>query len=116
MSRAVSIGSLTGTLSHHPSRFIGDRSGGARKDAPGLGHDALGPEPEEAEDEQTDRDPLQRGNQVGRPDVEAAQQPGDLFEPDRHEQRAENGAQVVAPSPDDRKSTRLNSSHMSISY
>src|SRR5579864_7424411 len=51
MSRAVSIGSLTGTLPHHPSRFIGDWSLGAGKDASGLRDDALRPEPEEAEDE-----------------------------------------------------------------
>src|SRR6202162_521475 len=46
MSRALSIGSLTGTFSHHPSRLFLDR-GRAGKDATLLGHPTLGAEPQE---------------------------------------------------------------------
>src|ERR1700724_4174868 len=102
MSRAPSIGSLTGTFSYHPSRLLLD-GGRAGKDATLLGHHTLGAEPQEAEDEEADANPFQRGDQVGRADVHTPQQPRDLLEADRHQEGAQDGADVVASaSHDDR--------------
>src|SRR5438309_5618138 len=102
MSRAPSIGSLTGTFSHHPSRLFLD-GGRAGKDATLLGHYTLRAKPQEAEDEEADANPFQRGDQVGRADVHPPQQPRDLLETDRHQEGAEDGTDVVAsPSDDDR--------------
>src|SRR5438309_388014 len=78
MSRAPSIGSLTGTFSHHPSRLFLD-SWGAGKDATQLGHNTLRAEPQETEDEKADANPFQRRDQVGRADVHAPQQARDLL-------------------------------------
>src|ERR1700737_1309474 len=69
MSRAVRIGSLTGTFSQHPSRFVRGRRR-AGKDAPRLGNHSLGPEPQEAEDQEADADPFERRNEIRRADVQ----------------------------------------------
>src|SRR6267143_2743604 len=103
MSRAPSIGSLTGTFSHHPSRLFldGERAG---KDTTLLGHHPLGAEPQEAEDEEADANPFQSGDQVGRADVHPPQQPCDLLEADRHQESAKDCADVVASASDDDRS------------
>src|ERR1700686_1212049 len=72
MSRAPSIGSLTGTFSHHPSRLFLD-GGRAGKDATLLGHHTLGAEPQEAEDQEANADPFHRRNERRRADVQPPQ-------------------------------------------
>src|SRR5712692_2385024 len=95
-SRATSIGP-SGRVDTFDLRF-----GTAFEDPPGLGPDAFGSEPQEPEDEQPDQDPLEGGDEVGRPDVEPDQEACHLFEADRHEQRPEDGPEVVAaPAHDD---------------
>src|SRR5438309_3747566 len=79
------------------------RFGAAFEDVTGLGPDAFGPEPEKAEDEQPNRDPLERRDDVWRSDVHPDQLPRDLLEADRHEQGAEDGTEVVAPAADDQR-------------
>src|SRR6202035_4134660 len=103
MSRAPSIGSLTGTFSYHPSRLFLD-GGRTGKDATLLGHHTPGTEPEEAEDEEADANPFQRGDQVRRADIHPLQQPRDLLEADRHQEGANDGADVVASAADDDRS------------
>src|SRR5690348_14280435 len=75
--------------------------GSAFIDTTRLGANAFGPEPQESEDEQSDQDPLERRDQVGRSDVHACEESRHLLEPDRNEQGAEDGADVVAATADD---------------
>src|SRR5450759_733470 len=78
----------------------------ALEDPARLGPHAFGPEPEEPDDEQADRDPLHGRDQVWRRHPAAdgrGYQPRRLEETHGHEQRPEDRAQVVAaPADDDR--------------
>ena len=85
-------------------------AGGARRPTAGgldhplaLGQDALRPHPEEHHDQQPDRHPLQRRDQVRRKVVGRGDVPGDLLEADRHQDRPEDGAEVVARPADDHR-------------
>src|SRR5207245_1862530 len=53
-----------------------------------FGPHSVRPEPQEADDQQADRDPLQRGDQAGRPD-RGRNEAGQLFEPDRDQKRTQ---------------------------
>src|ERR1700687_6505929 len=67
-----------------------------------LGPHAVRTEPEEADDEQSDRNPLQRGDQAGRADVQFDEESSHLFETYWHQQRAKDAPDVVAaPAHDD---------------
>src|SRR6266849_4359301 len=101
MSSATSIG-----WSGRPDKLHLHGVWAAGEDSARLRSHAFGPEPEEADDQQTDRHPLQRGEQPGRPEVEIVrvEDASHLLEAHRDEQGAEDGADVVAsPSDDDRR-------------
>src|SRR5579872_4420576 len=81
-----------------------------REHAAWLGPHALRPEPQKADDQKADRDPLERGHEADlRRDRKRAErelvrdEPGHLLETDRDEQRAEDRAQVVAAASDDHR-------------
>src|SRR5712691_1450054 len=95
-SRATSIGrsGSAGTFNLRPGEVL-------RVQVPRLRPHALGAEPQEPEDEEADEDPLERGDQVRRPDVEPAEQARHLLETDGHEQRAQDRADIVAAAADD---------------
>src|SRR5579859_6139560 len=80
--------------------------GRAFEHPPLLGPYTLRPEPEEADDQQPDRDPLHGRDQVWWRHPAADRrgyQPCRLFEAHRHEQRPEDRSEVVAaPTDDDR--------------
>src|SRR5256712_5349366 len=68
---------------------------------PWLRPHPVGPEPKEADDQESDRHPLQGRDQARRPDGRW-NEAGHLFETDRDEKRAQDGADVVAaPAHDD---------------
>src|SRR6266851_2525862 len=70
---------------------------------PRLGTDSIGPEPQEPDDQESNRHPLQRGDQAWGPDGRGYEA-GHLLEADRDEKRAQDGADVVATSAhDDRR-------------
>src|SRR6266851_2073180 len=79
--------------------------GGALEHAPRLGANAVRPKPEKPDDQQADRHPLERWDEARRPQVGDAgavvEEARDLFEADRHQQRAQDGAYVVAPTAHD---------------
>src|SRR5437868_3805752 len=75
--------------------------GTAFEDSTGLGPDAFRPKPEKSQDEQADRDPLERGDEIRRTDVHMDEQTGHLLEADGYEERAQDGPYVVAPAADD---------------
>src|ERR1700694_1140455 len=93
--------------------FLVFAHGGALEYAAGLRAHVFGPEPRKPAVQQADRHPLEGRDQAGRAEVGDAgtvvQEAGDLFEADRYQERAEDGADVVAPAahddggePDDR--------------
>src|SRR5579864_2146548 len=76
--------------------------------APRLGPHALGPKPQEPDDQEADRHPLQGrhetdlGRDSDRPELElVGNEASHLFESHRHEQRPEHRAHVVAAPADD---------------
>src|SRR6202011_741684 len=72
---------------------------GLGEGSPLLRDDALGPEPEEAENQGADGDPLEGGDQPGL--AEGGHVAGRLEEPDRDQDRTQDGAEVVAAAADD---------------
>ena len=83
-------------------RPAGDSVGGL--DHPlALRQDALRPHPQEDHDQQPDRHPLQRRDQVRRQAVRGGDVAGDLLEADRHQDRPEDRAEVVAGPADDHR-------------
>src|SRR6266705_2982366 len=74
----------------------------AFENMPSLGPDSVGPEPQEADDQEANRHPLQGGDQAWRPDGRGYEA-RHLLETDGDEKRAQDGADVVAtPAHDDR--------------
>src|SRR5207302_11070919 len=101
MSSATSSGRSAATpTSGCASIFQVLAHGGALEHMARLRPHSFRPEPEEADDEQPDRHPLQSWDQAGRSEA-AWNEAGHLLESDRNEQRTEDCADVVATAADD---------------
>src|SRR5207245_2050506 len=101
MSLAVSSGRSAARASATASMVHVLEHWSAVEHMPWLRPHPVGPEPKEADDQESDRHPLQGRDQARRPDGRRNES-GHLFETDGYEKRAQDGADVVAaPAHDD---------------
>src|SRR6266849_6206045 len=101
MSRAMRSGRSAAGASGTASMVYVLQHWSAFEHVPWLRPHPVGPEPQKADDQETNRHPLQRGDQAWRPDG-GRYEARHLLEADRDEKRAQDGTDVVAaPAHDD---------------
>src|SRR5712691_5276716 len=100
MSLAISSGRSAAGASAGASMVHVLEHWSAFEHMPWFGTHAVRPEPQEANDQEADRHPLQGRDQARRPNG-GRDEACDLLEADRDEQRAEDGTDVVAAPADD---------------